>query len=163
MRKKINFTKKDLLLIVVLGITILICNYILTWHSVYKEHKYAISNLSGYINEISPEEYETYLIEYPNTIVYFGDVNDEKTRLFEDVFLKTINRYYLNDKVVYVNTNEMDLEAFLSSYNERKLNIKNQPIIIYFENGKIENFINYDNNKMDNKSIIKFFRLYEEI
>lgn len=163
MRKKIEFTKKDLLLVAILGITILLCNYALMWHSVYKEHNLNISELSGYINEISDEEFDAYIVEYPNTIVYFGNASNETTREFEKEFLKTINRYYLNDKVVYINTNGIDLSAFLNQYDQKKLNIKLEPVIIYFEGAKIESYINYDNNKMDNKSIIKFFRSYEEI
>ncbi len=163
MRKKIEFTKKDLLLVILLGITILLCNYALMWHSVYKEHNLNISELSGYINEISAEEFDAYIVEHPNSIVYFGNVSNEKTRDFEKEFLKTINRYYLNDKVVYINTNGIDLSVFLNQYDYKKVNIKLEPSIIYFENGKIESYINFDNNKMDNKSIIKFFRSYEEI
>jgi hypothetical protein len=163
MRKKYEFTKKDLVLTIILSITILLCNYSLSWHSVYKEHNKNISVLSGYLNEVSSEELHLYIVENPNIFVYFGIVDDEDTKVFEKEFKRTVDKYFLNDKVVYVNVKELDLKTTLSLYDIKNKNIEKSPVIVYFEDGKIYDYINLDNSNMTSKSILRFFKLYGEL
>lgn len=155
MNKKYNFTNKDLLLVIIFAITVLICSYFISWHNTYEEHNINKSIISENISEVSSEELNSYMIENPNTFIYFGMPEDDKTKTFEKEFRGTINRYYLKDKVVYVNSNNVNLNLF-------KENIS-APVIIYFEDGKLLDYISYDNNQMINKTIIKFFRLYGDL
>jgi len=163
MRKKYDFTKKDLILILILSFTILLCSYALSWHSVYKEHNKNISILSGYLTEVSNEELHLYIVENPNMFIYFGIVDDENTKVFEKEFKKTLSKYYLKDKVVYVNIKDLDLKNTLSVYDIKNKNIEKSPVIVYFEESKIYDYMNRDNSDMSNKSIIRFFRLYGEL
>lgn len=155
MNKEYNFTKKDLLLVVILSITVLFCSYAISWHDIYKEHNINQSIITKYISEVSFEELNSYIIENPNTFVYFGVPGEEKTILFEKEFKNTINRYYLKDKVIYVNAKERNTTNFKSDLSF--------PTVVYFEEGKVLEHINYDNNDMSNKSIIRFFRLYGDL
>ena len=155
MKKKYNFTNKDFLLLVILSITILICSYTISWHQAYEEHNINQSIIVKYIPQVSSEELHSYIIENPDVFIYFGIPEDEKTKIFEQEFKNTINRYYLKDKVVYVNANTIDLNNFKKGLTT--------PTIVYFEAGKVLDYINYDNNPMNNKSIVKFFRIYGDL
>lgn len=155
MNRKYNFTSKDLLLVIMLSITVLICSYVISWHTTYQEHNINKSIISENISEVSSEELDSYMIENPNIFVYFGIPEDDKTRTFEKEFRGTINAYHLKDKVVYVNANNVNLNIFKESLIT--------PVIIYFENGKLLDYINYDNNKMTKKTIINFFRTYGDL
>ncbi len=161
MKKKYNFTKKDLLLVAILSITILFCNYSIRWHFLYKEHSINNSIILKYLVEVSDEEFSNYIIENPNTFVYFGTTGDEKTIDFEKKFEIIINKYFLKDKAVYVK--DIDLNTFLVKYDVNLKKIAASPVIVYFEEGKIIDYINYENSNMSNKTIIRFFRLYEEL
>lgn len=163
MKRKFEFTNKDFLLVMILSATLLLCNQVIGWHTVYKEHNLNISILSDLVKEVTSSEFGNYIIENPNTFVYFGAVDDIETRTFEKEFKRTINRYYLNDKVIYVNTKDLDIKILLDNYDFNENNIDKTPVIVRFEEGKILNYINIGNNKMDNKSIIRFFRLYEDL
>lgn len=162
MKKKINFTKKDLLLLGILSVTLLICNYLLNWHSVYKEYNLNVSILSDYLVEVSNNEFNSYITENPNSFVYFGVVDDLETRNFEKEFKTTINRYFLNDKVIYINIKDIDLNDLLKPYNYIE-NIEKTPVIVYFEEGKVLDYINTSNHSMKGDAIIRFFRHYGEI
>lgn len=155
MNKKYDFTNKDFLLLVILSITLLICSYTISWHQTYEEHNTNQSIISRYIMEVSSEELGSYIIENPDMFIYFGIPEEEKTKNFEKEFKNTINRYYLKDKVVYVNANTIDLNNFKKELTT--------PTIVYFEDGKVLDYISYDNNPMNNKSIIKFFRVYGDL
>ena len=155
MNKKYSFTTKDFLLVIILSITLLVCSYIISWHKTYMEHNINQSIISGYISEVSKDELSSYMIENPDIFIYFGIPEDEKTKTFENEFKNTINRYYLKDKVVYVNAKDIDLNTFKKDLTS--------PTIVYFEDRELVDYINYNNNKMDNKSIIKFFRLYGDM
>lgn len=163
MKKKFDFNKKDLWLVVIISLTLLICNYVLLWHSVYKEHNLNISVLSELLNEVSGQEFESYIVENPNTFIYMKLIDDLETKEFEKEFKRTINRYFLKDKVIYVNTKDIDLNLFLKPYDVNEKNIDKFPVIVYFEDGIVYDYINKGNNKMDNKSIVRFFRMYGEI
>ncbi|MDD2625660.1 MAG: hypothetical protein PHR55_02770 [Bacilli bacterium] len=162
MKKKIDFTKKDLLLLLILSVTIFFCNYFLSWHSVYKEYNLNVSILSDYLVEVSNNEFDSYITENPNSFVYLGVVDDLETRNFEKEFKATINRYFLNDKVIYINIKDIDINELLKPYNDIK-QIEKTPVIIYFEEGKVLDFINTSNHSMKSDAIIRFFKHYGDI
>lgn len=155
MNKKFDFTKKDLLLVVICCITLFFCNYAIVLYDAYKEHNSSLSIVSNYLTEVSNTEFNSYLIENPQSFTYFGIPGEEESIVFEKELKDTIIRYHLKDKIIYVNAKGVDL-------NKYKENLK-IPAIVYFEEGKFLDYINKDNDRMNSKSIIKFLKLYGDL
>ena len=161
--KKNRFTKKDFILIIILGITFLVVDYALNWYQAYKEHNLSTAIIAKYIPEINSEEFENYIQDNPNAFVYFGVNDDEVCRDFENKFKKTITKYHLKDEIIYFNTKDIDFEKIYLKYLEDKTNTPNVPVLIYFENSKIVDYINYQNSDLSEKNIIKFMRKYDGV
>ncbi len=159
MKKKFDFTKKDLILLVILGITVLIINYSLNWYRVYREYNLSTSIISKYIPEVSYEEYKTYMQEIPTGFIYYCIADNEECRTFENQFKRIISKHGLSESIVYLNTKDISYNSFYNEYANDNNEVK-IPLIVYFENHYIADYISYDNSDMTEKEIIKFFNKY---
>jgi hypothetical protein len=162
MRRKYEFKKNDFILLLIIGAVILLLNYFLNWHDVYKQHNLNTAIISKYITEVTKEEFQTYIEENPNAFVYFGIIDEEKSRNFENRFKKTIVKYHLRDNVIYLNVKNLDYNELIDEYKGDKNYTLEVPMIVYFENKKVVDLINYNNSDMSDKNTIKFFRKYGE-
>jgi hypothetical protein len=157
MRKKYEFKKNDFILLLIIGAIILLLDYFLNWYDVYKQHNLNTAIISKYITEVTKEEFQTYIEESPNAFVYFGIIDDKDSRDFENRFKKTIVKYHLKDNIIYLNVKNLDYEELINEYKGEKEYKLDVPLIIYFENKKVVDLINYSNNDMSDKNTIKFF------
>lgn len=162
MKKTFTFTKKDLFLLLILGISILLVDYSFRWYTVYKEFNLNTSIISKYIPEVSLEEHQNYIEENPSGFVYYGIIDDEECRDFENRFKKTVTKYHLGDVIVYLNTKDISNETLYGTYTSAVPEIV-LPAIIYYENKEIVDYINYENSELTEKEIIKFIRKYDGI
>ena len=145
-KKKIikNYIILTVICILVVGLTLYLCECF----KVYKEEQKKIPVIRGsLINEITEVELEPFLIENPSTVIYVCTASNEKCRDFEKDFKKVINKYNLEESIVYVNLSDVeDQKAFVDQFNashpykKGKLTT-NYPALVLFEEGKVKNIL----------------------
>ena len=144
-----NYIILAIILLLVIGVTL----YLRQCYKIYDEEQKTIPVIRGtLVSEITEVDFEPYLIENPSTVMYLCTSNNEKCRAFEKDFKKVIDKYQLNDVIIYLNLSGIeDQKSFVDSFNSNhpykkgKL-ITNYPAIILFEDGKVKNIIQGKNN-----------------
>lgn len=159
MKKKFIFTKKDLILVLILAVTILIVNYSLNWYKVYREYNLNKSIIASYIPEVSYEEYKTYMQEVSTGFIYYCIADNKECRSFENQFKRIVSKYGLSSNLVYLNTKDLSIGSFYNTYANNNIDAR-IPLIVYFEDHYIVDYINNDNSDMTEKEIVKFFNKY---
>lgn len=155
MKRRYEFNKKDFILLLIIGSVVLLLNYSLNWYEVYKEHKGANSIISKYLTEITKEDFDNYVEENPNTLVYYGDTDNNNISSVENTLKNIVVKNNLKDNIIYINLK-----------GESKTLINKDvypPIIVYYENKEIKDFIGFVNSNMKEKDILRFIRKYEDI
>ena len=151
-----NYIILVIILLLVVGITIYLCEC----YKVYNEEQKTIPVIRGtLVSEITEVDLEPFLIENPTTTMYLCTASNEKCRSFEKDFKKLINKYNLQESIIYLNlSNVEDLEGFVDEFNSKHEYKKaklttNYPAIIYFEDGKVKNIL--QGKKQDKLKISK--------
>ena len=149
--------KNYIIYMVVVIVTVAISFYIVALFNQNKEYYENNSILKDILSEIIikkdltiNENFDNYLLEKSDLIVYISSGKNKNIKSFENEFKKYVIEHKLEDDIVYINldnTNKDFVTDFLhifSSNEELKnyqINIK-QPIFIVFKDGKIRNVYN---------------------
>jgi hypothetical protein len=164
MKRQFTFTRKDFILLIILGITILLVDYSFRWYQVYKENNLSTSIISNYISEVTQTDFQNYIAENSNTLVYMGIPDNTECRNFEKRFKKIINKYDLRNEIVYLNVKTMSLNTITAQYVSRDLknndSVIDVPAIVVYNNSRIVEFIDYDNSNMKDNLVINLFKKY---
>ena len=127
--------------------------------SVLYKQKFSITTYSfDKLNKITSQEFNEYIIENPNTILYIGDKTNDKTNKIEKKFVTKLESLNLLENTIYIEKEEITpgLEKILKekykyTYDEEKL-----PFVLVIIDGKviqseeirknsnIDTFINYE-------------------
>ena len=108
------------------------------------------------------EELFGYLNENQKSVVYIGAASDLDCRKLESKMIKVIENKKLQDDIIYVNLNDLDdigrsnfINKISGKYDEV---IGTYPLIIYFEDGKIEDVAKTTSDKkLSIGSVVNFF------
>ncbi len=122
---KKNYIFLALLILATVLLTLILSNIYLN-----KEKK--VSNIYNNINEIKPNDFDEYFMEYSDLIVYISDKYDLSNETFEEKFEKKLENLNLKNIAVFMDKNEMD-KKFLSKLNDEyniDIDINNTPLII---------------------------------
>ena len=151
--------KNYIILALIVFLSIVVVIYFYLWHRAYEKERLNVSPVSECLNVIHYNELDNYLIENKDSIIYVSVSNDEKIYDFEKKFRRLINKYSLNNNILYLNiTNELDNSStFREIKNKYGVDI---PYIIIIENGEIESRFNINDNNYD-ISLLKNY-LYSE-
>ena len=110
-----------------------------------------------------PQQLEPFLIENPSTVIYTCTASDDKCRSFEKNFKKVINKYNLQDTIIYLNLSGVeDQKSFVDEFNAKheckkgKLTT-NYPAILYFDEGKLRLVLQGKNGEKLKISKVKNF------
>lgn len=111
------------------------------------------------LSEIKMDEVDNYIIEAHDIIIYVTD-SKSTNKLVDREFEKIINRYNLNQDVVYLNLNELDesiYNAFALKYNIN--GTLNSNSLLIFKDGMLAKIINLNekNVKLTHKYINSFY------
>lgn len=92
------------------------------------ETSYSYENL----NKITSSEFDEYILENPDTIIYIADKNDISNNKFEKKFIKKLEKLNLLDNIVYIDKTEITkkFKKNLSSEYSYNYNGKKLPIIL---------------------------------
>ncbi len=162
--------QNQLILGIILSVTILIVIYALKWHAVYEEERKNATIITEYINEISMDEFPNYITENRDSVIYLGMTDDMACRKFESYFRKIIEEHHLDDRVVYINVNdlsgsnlEVDLDRLFSNENLRKQRrfLNGVPALAIYDDAQLVDFRIGDD--LSKSSVIKLLKNYEVI
>jgi len=143
--------KNYIILGVVILFTILLLYYFYMWVDVYKESKMNIPILDKYMSVINYNEFDNYLVENPNTIVYVSVLEDEDIREFEKKLKNKYKNRKVNNEVLYMNvTNDIkdnDLKNEMKEkYYLNNLNIIDVPCVLVFNGGRLASIYSVSDN-----------------
>ncbi len=153
---KVSF-KNYLILILIVAVTVFATVLI---SNIYKESKRVESEFYKYSNVITSKEFDVYVTEYPDSIIYIYDKYSTEYKEFEDELKEEIENQYLKNNFVYIDKRELN-KKFINNIKETyNVNLKynNKPIIIIMSDKEIINVVEVD---VDTKASSINFEVFE--
>ncbi|MBQ7141334.1 MAG: hypothetical protein IJO32_07530 [Bacilli bacterium] len=151
---------------IIVAVTLVLVFYSNEWYKVYKQNELENSYIANYIKEVNYLEFQNYVLENPNLIVYIGEKNSEKCVNFEKKLYKVIKENNLEDEIIFLNvSNVTDLNQILRDYKLTTLNSNlNIPSIAILNNSKFSDILNSDDkNEIRTDEIAQLLVEYEYI
>ena len=140
-----NLLKNYIILIVILLLVVGLTIYLCECYKVYDKEQKTIPVIRGtLVSEITEVDLEPFLIENPSAIIYLCTASNDKCRSFEKDFKKLINKYNIQDTIIYLNlSNVKDQKKFVEEFNNNHEYKKgklttNYPAILLFDEGKLK-------------------------
>ena len=151
--KKI-FQKNYIILVVLLVVTVF---FTLFLSNLYVSKNKLVSNFYEYSNKIKTEEFDEYMIENPDTILYISDKYDLTHETFENKFEEKINNLNLKENLVFIDKDEITDKFLNKMSNTYEINIElnNIPIIIVIVDNTIVKSV-YIQNDSNVETIIDY-------
>lgn len=119
---------------------------------IYK--KEVIHNCYAYenMNKIIPDEFEVYMQENPDTIIYIGNKNNLENNKFEKKLVEKLENLNILENIIYIEKEEIDVslknilkENYNFNYNENKIPV----LIVIIDNKIIQTSIVDENSIVD--------------
>ena len=147
-----NYVILTILVLLVVGLTFVFCN----WYKVSQNLNKEDSIMSQFLVSVNEKEFENYIMENNNIIIYLASSKDETINNFEKEFKELIIEHDLQNQMIYIdldNINKEFIDLLKKSYFEE--NLKNIDLgifsnVLIMESGKI-NAVLY--NKLENPTI----------
>ena len=149
--------------------TLILLLYILKWHAVYQEQVFNKPIIGQYVKEIKLEEFDDYIKDNRDCVVYFGITSNEDDRKFETKVKDYIVEYHLQEAITYLNVNLlveefkelMEIQYYKSVLKDEKPFLNDVPALAVFKDAKLVAFITGSNLTI--KNIISLLKEYEII
>ena len=138
---KKNHIYLAVLLIATVGLTFLLS-------SIYNKEVNSVSYSYENLNKITSVEFEEYMMENTETIIYISDKNDLRNNKFEKKFINKLENLNLLEKTIYIEKDELNnnfKELLKTNYNY-KIDEKQLPIIIVIDSGEVVQNVIIDKN-----------------
>lgn len=135
--------KNYYILVVLLIVTVLLT---LSLSYVYRNKEKLVSNFYEYSNKIKPQEFDEYMIENSDFIIYISDKYDLTYEEFESSFKEKLEKLNLKNNLIYIDKNDIDKEFLNKIKKEYNINIeiKDMPIIIVVVDNKVIKNVSVD-------------------
>ena len=120
-----NYMFLVMIIVFTVFVTMLIAN-------LYKDSKRVESDFYKYANTISNKEFDVYVTEYPNSIIYIYDKYSYQYKEFEEELKNKVEELYSKNNLVYIDKRELN-KKFISNMKENysiDLKYNGKPIII---------------------------------
>lgn len=159
-----EISKKNYILLAVLTVlTIFIVFYMANWYTASKNYQLEDSIMKNFLGEIKESEFENYILENPEIVIYISLGNDEKTKKFDKKLKDYILKEDIKSQFIYLDGNHLStnfLNNFQKKYFEGSLrNIYlGYPNMFILENGKVIDVLyklNSDPNIKDVKPFLE--------
>ena len=109
----------------------------------YKESKRVESDFYKFANTITNKEFDVYVTEFPNSIIYIYDKYSNEYKEFENELKSKIETSYLTNNFVYIDKRELN-KKFINNIKENydtEIKYNNKPVIIIISDKEIVNVI----------------------
>lgn len=138
--------KKNYYILAILLIVTVILTLLLSSISLNKEETF--SDFYEYSNKIVPEEFDEYMLENNDIIIYISSKYDLSNKTFENRFQKKLNNLNLKENLIFIDKNDINtkfLKKFKKTYGIN-LNLKKTPIIVVIIDEKVIKKITVSSN-----------------
>ncbi len=137
--------KNYLILAVLLVVTILLT---LMFSNIYKNKEKLVSAFYLESNNIAPNEFDEYLMENPDLIIYVSDKYDLSHEKFEEDFENKLKDLNIKNNLVYIDKNEIDKSFINKLKNEYDVNIdiSKTPLIIVMVEKSVTKVVQVSND-----------------
>ena len=128
--------KNYMILAVLILVTVLIT---LVLSNIYLNREKLVSNFYNNNNTIRTNDFDEYLMEYSDLIIYISDKYDLSHESFEKKFEKKLIDLNLKNNLVYIDKNELD-KKFLKKLKEEydlSIDLKKTPLIVVIIDKKV--------------------------
>lgn len=117
------------------------------------------NHVLSFLKEIYVEDFENFIIENPDTIIYINRSDNSKNKKIEKKLKKDIIKRNYEQDIIYIDSTDItgDFINILNNYIENKLSIL--PNVIIVKDGKISNVM-YINSNTKSTEIIDFMEMY---
>ena len=120
----------------------------------YRSKTKEVSNVYSNSSVITYKDFDVYVTENPDSIIYIGNKYDLNYNEFDSKLIQTIEQLNLNDNFVYMNANNKIINKINREY-KIKLSISNIPYLIVLIDGNIYEYKEIKNDS-DASSIINY-------
>lgn len=129
---KKNYVKLFILLTVTVIIT-------LTLSTIYKQKFWVTSYSYDKLNKITADEFNEYITENPDIILYIGDKNNISINKIEKKFINNLEKLNILENTIYIENNDItpELEKILKKEYKYIYNEKQLPTILVIIDGEI--------------------------
>lgn len=130
-------------LLVIVVVTVFVVINVAT---MYKLSKRVETEFYTYSNNISGKEFENYITEYPDSIIYIYDKYSKEYEEFEKTLREKIDNSYFKNNFVYIDKRDLN-KKFLKQLEENynvELKYNNKPIIMIVEDKEIKKITEID-------------------
>ena len=141
--------KKMIYLIILVVATVIVT---LLLADIYKKETIKTSYAYENFNKITANEFDEYMMEHTDTIIYIADKNNLKYNKFDKKFLSKIEKLNLLENTIYIEKDEITKsivkklkENYSFEYNEKELPI----IIVVSDNEIVETVVVNTDSKVD--------------
>lgn len=137
--------KNYILLAVLLVVTVFLTFFL---SSLYKSRNNVVSDFYEYCNKINYNEFDEFIIENPDSIIYIGDKNDLDFKEQESALKDEIEKKGLKNKIVYLEKSTLS-KKFLSSLKSKygkSINKKKTPVLLVVVDKKINKVVYLKDN-----------------
>lgn len=137
--------KNYILFAVLLVVTVFLTFFL---SSLYKSRNNVVSDFYEYCNKINSNEFDEFIIENPDSIIYIGDKNDLDFKEQESAFKDEIEKKGLKNKIVYLEKSTLS-KKFLSSLKSKygkSINKKKTPVLLVVVDKKINKVVYLKDN-----------------
>ena len=150
MKKKYNYIIYVVLLIVTIIVTLLLAN-------LYKKEEPTISYSYENLNKINADEFNEYMTEHDDVIIYVGSMYSTSTNKVEKKLISEIEKQNLLENTIFIEKEEIneELEKTLSKDYKYKYNENKLPVLIIVIDGELEKIVNIT-KKLDYKTAIDY-------
>ncbi len=137
--KKVPF-KNYVYLVIIIAFTVFIT---ISVANLYKNSKRVESEFYKYSNTISNKEFDVYVTEYPDSIIYIYDKYSYKYEDFEEELKNKIEELYLKNNLVYIDKRELNKKFISNMKDNYSLDLKynGKPIIIIISDKEVVSVI----------------------
>jgi len=117
------------------------------------------NHVLSFLKEIYVDDFENFIIENPDTIIYINRIDNSKNKKLEKKLKKEIIERNYEQDIIYIDSTEIssNFVDVLNNHIDNKLNII--PNVIIVKDGKICNVM-YINSNTKYSEIIDFMELY---
>ena len=137
--------KNYYILVVLLAVTVLLT---LSLSNIYINREKIVADFYEYSNKITPEEFDEFMIENSDVIIYISDKYDLTNETFEKEFENKIDELNLKHNLIYIDKKNIDknfLNKLKKSYNIN-VNLEGTPIVIAIVDNKVIKNISINND-----------------
>lgn len=121
-----NYFTLVVLVLVTIVLTLALC-------SAYKNRYMLTSSFYRNANKITNLEFDEYMQENSDLIIYISDKYDLSHESFEEKLMKKINEFNLKDKLIYIDKEKMNKEFLKKLKDDYNIiiDIKDIPVIVF--------------------------------